>query len=712
MTDRHKHIVLRFAALYLAILLLFVAVVYKIFKIQVAEADNWKELAKQQSAKDIVIKARRGNIYAADGRLLASSIPAYKVFMDMKAENLTDNGGKVFHENVDSLAWYLSNYFKDRSQAAYKRELTQAFRKGSRRHPVIRREINYSQYKDIQAFPLFKLGRYRGGVYTEERVRRVKPFGSLASRTIGNVYAEEEKGGVSGIEASFNEYLVGTPGLSKRKKIAYAHIAPVEVEAINGLDIYSTIDIEIQDIAERALRDTIGLMEAEAGCIVVMEVKTGEIKAMVNLDRDKHSGRYYENINHALSNRMEPGSTFKVASLIAVLDEGKVKIDDVIDIEGGIVKVAGKDMKDHNYNSGKGFDKLKVNEIIQASSNVGTSKIVMQTFGNKPEKFINKLYDMKLNDPLPLQMKGAATSWIKHPKKDKRQWYGTSLAWMSIGYETIMPPIYTLTFYNAIANNGKMVSPLFVKHIKRNESIVESYQTQVLKESICKPSTLQDVQQTLIEVIEGEYATARSAKSDMVRIAGKTGTAQILGEQAKNESAKIRHNVSFCGYFPADNPRYSAIVVISKPKGIPSGGRMAGSIFKKMAEKIILNESSWTVEQIVKDSANHQTYLPQSYCGYATALQKVNAELQLPIDEKRGWVLQDTTETNRLALSTYSIVKDKVPDVTNMGAKDAFYLLSKLGLNVTMHGSGKVYAQSIKPLSDLQMGKTIVLNLK
>ena len=529
MTDKHKHIVLRFAILYLLIIALFLGVVYKIAVIQFVEGKKWIELSEKQNIKDITIKPRRGNIYAFDGRLLASSIPSYKVYMDMKVDPLQKENGRIFYENVDSLAIALSNYFKDRSINWYKQDLIKAYKSNKRRHPVIRKEISYSEYKDIQKFPIFRMGRYRGGIYAEERVKRVKPFGSLASRTIGHVYAIEEKGGMSGIEGSFDTELVGTPGLSKKRRIAYQNLEPVEVEPIHGLDIYTTLNIEIQDIAEKALRDTIAELKAESGCIVVMEVQTGEIKAIVNLDRDKKSGKYYEGINHALSNRMEPGSTFKIASLIAVLDEGKIKINDVIDIEGGKIKVANKYMKDHNYNSGKGYDKLKVNEIIQASSNVGTSKIVMQTFDKKPEKFIEKLYDMRLNDPLPLQMKGATKPWIKHPKKDKSQWYGTSLAWMSIGYETIIPPINMLTFYNAIANDGKMVSPLFVKHIKRNENIIKNFETQIIKESICKKETLKDVQQTLIEVVEGKYATARSVKSNMAQIAGKTGTAQILG---------------------------------------------------------------------------------------------------------------------------------------------------------------------------------------
>ncbi|MDD4489981.1 MAG: penicillin-binding transpeptidase domain-containing protein, partial [Paludibacter sp.] len=452
---------------------------------------------------------------------------------------------------------------------------------------------------------------------------------------------------------------------------------------------------------------------AKSGCIVVMEVQTGEVKAMVNLDYDEKSESYYEGKNHALTDRIEPGSTFKVASLIAVLDEGKVKINDVVDVGNGVLPIANRLMKDHNYHRG-GYGRLHVNEIIQASSNVGVSKIVMKSFADNPEKYIEKLYDLRLNDLLPLQMKGVAKPWIKHPKKDKNEWYKTSLAWISIGYESKIPPIYTLTLFNAIANDGKMVKPLFVKAVKRNEEIVQAYETEVLKQSICKPQTLKEVQQTLKEVVDGKFATAKTAQSTIVRIAGKTGTAQISQGGLGYRTGQTRHNVSFCGYFPADNPQYSAIVVLTAPQGAPSGGRMAGSIFKKVAERTMLLKSSWSPDRIANDSVRKHPYLPEIKSGNAFALKKVIQELALPVDnpELRGWVKQASNEGNLLSLDTYKIQKGLVPDVSGMGVKDAFYMLGMLGLDVRVKGSGKVIAQSLEPGTRLKEGSIIELELQ
>jgi cell division protein FtsI (penicillin-binding protein 3) len=713
MPDKRKNIVVRFGIVYFIISILFLLVIYKIVQIQFFERDEWMKLAEKQKISDITVRPKRGNIFASDGRLLASSIPTYYIYMDLRVPALNMNDGKLFYENLDSVSYSLSKFFGDKSKAQYKRILLNAYKKQDGNLLLHPKRISYAQLKDFRKLPLYRLGRNRSGLYTREYVRRVKPFGSLASRTIGDVYADEVKGGRSGIEGSFNEQLLGIPGVSTRQKVANKYLETVEVEPVDGLDVYTTLDIEIQDIAEKALRDTIGALGAKSGCIVVMEVQTGEVKAMVNLDYNEKTDTYYEGKNHALTDRMEPGSTFKIASLIAVLDEGKVKINDVFDIDGGILPIANRLMKDHNYHRG-GYDKLHVNEIIQASSNVGTSKMVMKSFGDKPEKYIERLYDLRLNDSLPLQMKGVAKPWIKHPKKDKNEWYKTSLAWISIGYETKIPPIYTLTLFNAIANDGKMVKPLFVKTVKRNEEVVHAFETEVLKESICKPSTLKDVQQTLKEVVDGKFATAKTAQSKIVRIAGKTGTAQISQGGLGYRAGQTRHNVSFCGYFPADNPRYSAIVVLTAPEGAPSGGRMAGSIFKKVAERTMLLKSSWSPDRIANDSVRKHPYLPEVKSGNSFALKKVIEELAIPVDnpEFRGWVKQMPNEGNLLSLDTYKIQKGLVPDVSGMGVKDAFYMLGTLGLDVRVKGRGKVVTQSLKPGTLLREGSIIELELQ
>ena len=713
MPDKRKNIVLRFGIVYIIISILFLLVIYKIVEIQFFEREEWMKLAARQKISDIIVKPKRGNIFAADGRLLASSIPTYYIYMDLRVPALHLNEGKLFYDNIDSLSISLSNFFGDRSPAVYKKLIHKGYLEGKGELMLYPKRISYSQLKDLRKLPLFRLGRSRSGLITKEYVRRVKPFGSLASRTIGDVYADEVKGGRSGIEGSFDDQLVGIAGVSTRQKVANKYIETVEVEPVDGLDIYTTIDIEIQDIAEKALRDTIAGLGAQSGCIVVMEVQTGEIKAMVNLDYNEKTQTYYEGANHALTDRVEPGSTFKIASLIAVLDEGKVKVSDVFDTGNGLFPIANRVMRDHNYHRG-GYGKLRVDEIIHASSNVGTSKMVMKSFEDNPEKYIEKLYDLRLNDSLPIQMKGIARPWIKHPKKNKKEWYKTSLAWISIGYETKIPPIYTLTLYNAIANQGKMVKPLFVRHIKRNGEIVQTYETEVLKESICKPSTLKDVQEVMLGVIEGKYATAKSAKSDIVSIAGKTGTAQISQGSLGYRAGQTKYNVSFCGYFPADNPKYTAIVVLTAPQGTPSGGRMAGSIFKKVAERTMLMKSSWSPERFANDSIRQTPFLPLVKSGNAQSVRRVVETLNIPVENQAmsGWVQQHCNEGSELSLVAYSIHRGLIPDVRGMGAKDAFYMLGNLGMEVKLKGRGKVVAQSLTPGSKLLEGGLIELILQ
>jgi cell division protein FtsI (penicillin-binding protein 3) len=713
MADKRKNIVLRFGIVYILMAVMFVAVIAKILYIQIAEKDKLMELAANQKIADIIVRPKRGNVYASDGRLLASSIPTYYVYMDTRVPALRAKNGELFYAKLDSVSTALSEFFGDKTAAEYKQMLKKGFDEKRAELRLYPKRITYSQLKDLRRLPLFKMGGYRSGLLTKEYVRRVKPFGSLASRTIGDVYPDEVKGGRSGLEGSFDDVLVGTPGVSVRQKVANRYIETPEVPPVNGLDIYATIDIEIQDIAEKALRDTIGQLGAKSATVVVMEVKTGEIKALVNLDLHPVSGNYYEGENHALRDRIEPGSTFKVATLMAVLDGGKVKLTDKFDTGNGVYPVAKSLMKDHNYHKG-GYGVLQVDEIIQASSNVGTTMMVQKAFGDNEAAYVEKLWSFGLNDSLPVQMKGIAKPRIKHPKKNKSEWSGTSLAWMSIGYETAMPPIYTLTFYNAIANGGTMVKPMFVKYIKRNEEIVQTFEPEVLRQQICKPSTLADVHQALLGVLEGKYATAKQVRSNIVRIAGKTGTAQISQGLEGYKAGQTRHNVSFCGYFPADAPQYSCIVSITAPQGLPSGGRMAGPIFRKVAEGIMTLRSQRVPETlIVNDSTKVFSPLPKVMAGNSAALRTIFRLLEIPASGNlHGWV--KTEKENGKAVQVENLVFNKsiIPDVSGMGAKDAVYLLGNMGLEVKIHGRGRVVAQTPKAGVKLVPGTTVELNLQ
>lgn len=711
MTDKRKDIVVRFGIMYFIMSVLFLLVIWKIIQIQFIEGDEWMKLAEQQKITDIIVKPKRGNIYAADGRLLASSIPTYYVYMDTRVDALRQNEGALFFSHLDSLSIRLSAFFGDKSPLEYKRKLLQGYKKETGSLLLYPKRISYSQLKELRKLPLFRMGRIKSGLIDREYVRRVKPFGSLASRTIGTVYADEAKGGSSGLEASFNDVLVGVNGVSTRQKVANRYIETIEVQPVDGMDVLSTLDVELQDIAEKALRDTIDGIGAVSGTVVLMEVQTGAIRAMVNLDKNPKTGEYYENMNHALLDQVEPGSTFKIASLMAVLDEGKYSVSDVIDIHHGKLEIGGRLMRDHNAHRG-GYDKLRVDEIIHASSNVGTAKMVMGTFGNKPERFIQKLYDYRLNDSLPIQMKGVAKPWIKHPRKDKDLWYATSLAWISIGYETKIPPIYSLTFFNAIANGGKMVKPLFVHEIKKNGTTVSSFPTEVMVERICKPSTLRDVQETLKGVVDGKYATARNVKSDIVTIAGKTGTALISQGVAGYRAGDTKYNVSFAGYFPADEPLYSCIVVLNAPEGVPSGGRMAGAVFKEVAERTMILKSKRTPDKMTKDTTTVVEHWPAVSGGNNLALQKVAAQLGLPYSSpKYSWIKPSGQPIDKPLAQEFRVPKGRVPDVIGMGIKDAVYLLGNLGMEVRVTGRGKVTAQSISPGTRLGRGGVIELEL-
>ena len=711
MADKRKDIVLRFGIVYIFICMLFVYVIYHIVIIQFVERDNWLALAAHSKRSDIVVKPNRGNIYACDGRLMASSIPTYYVYMDLRVPALHEKEGALFNNNVDSLAIYLSSFFHDRTAYEYKTTLTKAYQKGVGEFQLFPDRISYAQLKQLRTLPLFRLGRNKSGLITKELFKRVKPFGSLASRTIGDIYADELKGGKNGVELRFNTQLLGTSGVSIRQKIANTYMETVQVEPIDGMDITTTLDVDLQDIAEKALLDSLRAFDAGSGYVILMEVHSGEVKAIVNMQQNADK-TYTENKNGAVSDLVEPGSTFKVASLMAALDQDKVKITDSIQTGNGIYRFSNQDMKDWNANKG-GFGRISIADAIHASSNIGISRMIVNAYGHNPSEFVDKLYEMKLNEPLNLEIPGAAAPQIRHPKDKAKYWSSTTLPWMSIGYETQIPPIYTLAFYNAIANNGKYIRPFFVKSISKNGLIVKTFETETIKESICKPTTLQDIHDVLLGVLEGRLGTAKNVHSKYVRIAGKTGTAQISkGALGYKEGGKT-HQVSFCGYFPAENPQYTCIVVIREPRiGYPSGGKMAGSVFKNVAERTMALKSHRKPNTFDLDSITKNPLSPISKVGYFNALQTVMTELQLPLGEKKSEWVKTFSDDNKTLVEPAAVFKNAVPDLKGMGAKDAVYLLERMGLRVLAYGRGKVVSQNLKPGTFARKGSLIVLNFE
>jgi len=708
MADIRKNIVLRFGVVYVIICLSFLLVIYKIIVIQTVERHNWLALAAKNVKADIVVKPNRGNIYACDGRLMASSIPTYYIYMDTRVPALHEKGGKLFKSNVDSLAIYLSSFLHDKTPLEYRKMLKDAYRNQVGELQLYPKRISYAELKQLKKLPLFRLGRNKSGLITKELFTRVKPFGSLASRTIGDIYADESMGGKNGIEKRFNTYLLGTPGISIRQKVANTYMETVKVEPIDGMDITTTIDIDLQDIAEKALIDSLRSFDAGSGYVILMEVHSGEVKAIVNMQQDADK-TYTENKNGAVSDMVEPGSTFKVASLMVALDAGKVKITDYIETGNGIYPFANRLMKDHNANKG-GFGRITLAEAIHGSSNIGISRAIVNAYGQNPSEFVEGLYNMKLNEPLNLEIPGAASPRIRHPHDKAAYWSATTLPWMSIGYETQIPPIYTLAFYNAIANNGKYIRPFFVKSISKNGQIVKAFETETIKESICKPTTLNDIKTVLLGVMEAPKGTAHNVRSKYVRIAGKTGTAQISKGALGYKGGGTTHQVSFCGYFPADDPQYSCIVVIREPrKGYPSGGKMSGSVFKNVAERTMALKSHRKALTYERDTVTNFPMKPFVKVGYYKALLSVMTDLQLPIGVNSSDWVKSFSDDKQIRVESVSVPKNVVPDLTGMGAKDAVYLAERLGLNVQVQGRGKVVSQSIDPGTFVQRGSRIII---
>ncbi|MDP4238827.1 MAG: penicillin-binding protein [Bacteroidota bacterium] len=711
MSDKRKNIVLRFGIVYIAICLSFFAVLYRIAIIQFVERDKWLALGAQSVKSNIVVKPNRGNIYACDGRLMASSIPNYYVYMDLRVPALHENDGKLFKDNIDSLAIYLSSFFHDRSAYEYKTLLTRAYRSGIGEFQLFPKKITYSQLKLLKTIPLFKLGRNKSGLITKVFFKRVRPFGSLAKRTIGDIYADEAKGGKNGIELSFNSSLLGTPGVSIRQKVANTYMENVQVEPIDGMDITTTIDVDLQDISEKALMDGVLKFDAAVGYVILMEVHSGEVKAIVNMQRNS-DGSYSENRNGAVSDMVEPGSTFKVVSLMAALDEGKVRITDTVNTYNGQYQFGNRIMTDHNANHG-GYHKITVAQAIYASSNIGISRAIVKAYGHNPAEFVNKLYSMKLNERMNIEIPGAAAPFIRHPNDKSHEWSNTTLPWMSVGYETQIPPIYTLAFYNSIANDGKLIRPFFVKSISKNGQIVKEFRTEVINPAICKPTTLKDIRSTLLGVVENKMGTAQCVKSKYVRIAGKSGTAQISQGKGGYKAGGTKHQVSFCGYFPYEHPLYSCIVVMRQPGiGYASGGTMTGSVFKNIAERVMALNSNRKPNHVDTDSIDAEHFIPVTKVGYYKAIKTVMNSLRLPLkgnstDWVKAFADEKQTRTEKIV-----VTKNVVPDLNGMGAKDAVFILENMGLNVQVQGRGKVVAQNMKPGTFARKGSSILINLQ
>lgn len=709
MATKKGNILFRYFVIFLVLLAVGYSIQICAFRTIFTEGEKWQEKAEALKPKEKTKLPTRGNIYASDGRLMASSIQLYKLYIDFRADGLTE---ELLRKYIKPLSDALSKKLGDRTPAEYEKYILDNYRKEkkSRQFPISKKKVTYVDLQEIRQFPLFKKGANVSGFYFEEMVSRKKPFGSLASRTIGDIYADYEMGGKNGIELTYDSILRGKPGRETQMKIRGKTVKIVSQEPINGQDIYTTIDIDIQDITEKALREMLTRINAQAGTAIVMDVKTGEIKAITNMDETGFGG-YAERFNHAIADQLEPGSTFKVASMMVALDAGIVKPDDMVDVGNGIYMYAKSRMTDHNANHG-GYGVITAAQTIWYSSNIGVAKIILKGFEKNPKEYVERLYAIGLNRKVDLNFQGEGHPVIKHPVNDKNSWWQTSLPWMSFGYETQIPPIYTLMFYNAIANNGIMIKPVFVKEIRDGGQCVQTMTTDTLNPQICKPQTLAEIRQMLKDVVK--RGTAKAVLSDYVEIAGKTGTAQISQGKGGYHGTGTQHRVSFCGYFPADNPQYSAIVVITNPRiGYPSGGTMSGGVVRHIAEQIYAQGIHSCEAANLPDSLHSP--LPQIKNGNYRNTQLVCDKMNVNCDKLepgQEWAHIDPARKDKVSLTELPVKAETVPNVMGMGARDAIYLLEQAGLKISLSGKGKVVSQSIPGGRPVTAGQTIAIVLK
>ena len=686
----------------LSFIALGIVFVVRILWLQYVEGSELRSYGEKRAYKESVLPASRGNILAEDGRLLATSMPKYDLYMDFLASALTDS---VFTANIDSISQYLSHLFKDKSAESYRRELIKQRNASNRYYRLGRRSINYLELKYLKEIALFRKDQNKSGLIVEHKEQRMKPLGILASRTIGNV----NSGMGVGLEGAYNSELEGKQGMRIMQRAPNKKYIPVGsadyIAPQDGYDLVTTIDLNLQDVVTRALATQLRKNDADHGTVVVMEVATGEVKAIANLTRTEHQ-EYIEKVNYAVGASTEPGSTFKIATLIALLEDGKVKLTDSINTDNGQLRIYDQVISDSRKG---GYGILTVQQAWELSSNVAVAKLVLKNYQGHAEEFISHLYSMRLHLPLDVPLLGEGRPYIKAP--GDTLWSGVSLPMMSIGYEVQQTPLQILTFYNAIANNGCMVRPRFVKELMHHGRVVRRYKREVLVPSICSKETIKQVRQVLEGVVKS--GTASNLQTAIYTIAGKTGTAQIArGKSGYRNSGKIEYQASFVGYFPADTPRYSCIVVVSSPtQSGYYGNVVAGPIFREIVEKIYSTRSEWF--PWYTDTERDDYNLPSSKPGAKAELIRAFRELDLEyVDDSytNRWV-NTSRVGDKIVMTTHPTQTGYVPNVVGFPLSDALYLLENAGLTVHFLGRGSVRKQSISPGTPIHKGAIIELEM-
>ena len=702
----------RYLTIAVVLTLIGVAVVVKAGYTMTAGKSYWEVVADRQKSDSDSVKPNRGNILSCDGQLLASSIPEYKIFMDFQSGDRNDTAwthkrDTIWRQKLDSLCNGLHEIFPEWTAEQFRERLEKGRMqvvtdkkgnktRGARHWWVWPRRINYSTYCEVSKLPYFNLPKNKYGFHAEKFEARRRPFGSLAERTIGYIHSSEGGRDTArcGIELSYDSVLRGKYGLMRREKVLDTTVPFTVTAPIDGADIVTTIDIGMQDLAEQALVEELQKWEASIGVAILMEVATGDVKAVANMRRSA-DGSYREQLNDAISYRCEPGSVFKTASFLVALDDGVVDTSYVINTGNGVQKMHGAFMRDHNWHHG-GYGSINVARTLEVSSNIGVSHVIDHFYGSNPRKYVEGLYRVGIGQDLQLPIVGYNPPKIRYPNtkttNKAEYWSCTTLPWMSIGYETQIAPINTVTFYNAIANNGRMMRPRFVKQFVKDGVVVYETQPEGVKEQIAKPEAIKTMQTILRHVVS--QGLGKKAGNASFPVSGKTGTAQVA-KAGGYKHGTVEYWLSFCGYFPSDAPKYTCIVCMRKA-GLPaSGGSMSGAVFRRISEGVMAKNLKLVVDD-ARDSMS--VFVPDVKRGDVAAADYVLGHLGIASGD--------------MELEKPVFEENTMPSTVGMGASDAVYLIEQQGVKVRLQGTGQVRHQSIAPGTELKPGMTCVLELK
>ena len=643
-------------------------VVFKLSKIQFVQGEAYRSLAEKRSIKNVIIPANRGNVYSVDGSLLATSVPKYDIRID-----LVTSSERNFQSNIQALCDSIS-VFNGSSSLELQKRIREA-RQNKNRYFLLARNIDYSDYLRFRSYPLLNLGAFRGGLIVEQTTKRDYPLGGIAQRSVGYERIDDN-GFVTrvGIDGAFGEkYLSGIDGKRLKQSIGKGQWKPIDdfnqTEPQDGYDVYTTIDVNIQDIAHHALLEQLEKYNADHGSVVVMEPKTGAIRAISNLGRNAE-GKYYERLNYAVGESHEPGSTFKLMALAVALDDQKIDTTTIVDTKKGVLSFYGKKVRDSKKG---GYGKISVAEAFEVSSNTGIVSVINDAYKENPSKFIDGLYSMNLSDSLGLPIVGEGKSVIPDPRIKNNRWSGIALQWMAYGYGVSFTPLQTLTFYNAIANDGKMVKPRFIEEIRAIDKSIKTFETKVINPQICSKETVQKLQKLLQNVVKKKHGTGHGLYTDNFSMAGKTGTCQ---KDYRNKEL-LNYISTFSGYFPAENPKYSCIVVIHEPDKTVGyyGADVSGPVFKKIAQKIY---TSAPVLDVIDNINQKSLAVEEQYQNYFSTSEKY---------------------------------KTVMPNLKGLPAMDAIAILENMGLQVKIVGQGKVKKQSINRGEKVVPKTTVILEL-